>query len=143
MEDRRSIVLVHLTSCGVLSQLQDDLLRGGGGKAATAQKRKELLPAPGEVRCAGQTGPTLGGLRSRCGKHVLRSEVLLHGLIDERAADAALVQLAAQALRAVAAAAQAGGEVGVRIGRIVEDALRVEACHYLLHLLVRKPAPAQ
>src|SRR5262249_8016318 len=61
----------------------------------------------------------------------------------ERAVDATLVQLAAEALRAVAAVAQARGEVGVRIGSVVEGTLGAETRHYLVRHLVWYPAPVQ
>ena len=80
----------------------------------------QLLPAFAVMRFTGQPWPALRGLHPRRCEHVLCRQILLYGLCDERAADTTLVQLAAQALRAVATAGQARGEIGMDIGRIVE-----------------------
>jgi hypothetical protein len=94
-------------------------------------------------RFTGQARPAFCGLRSRRCQDILCSKILLHGVLDKRAANAALLQLPAQALRPVATAGEARGEIGVRIGRIVEGTAGLEACNDLLRHLVRHPAPAQ
>src|SRR5438132_12051987 len=50
-------------------------------------------------------------------QHILGSEILLHGFFDKRATKAALLQLLAQTLWAVATVGEARGEIGMRIGR--------------------------
>jgi hypothetical protein len=119
------------------------LLHDGGGKAAPAQERPEFLPSPGKIGFTGQAGPALRGLRPRRCQHILGSELLLHGFLDKRAANAALLQLLAQALRAVATAGEARGKIGVCIGRIIERTAGLETRDDLLCHLVRHTAPAQ
>ena len=72
-------------------------------------------------RCVELQLDSNSGLRPCRSQHSLGGKVLLDGLLDERAVDPPLAELTVEALRAIATAGQTGGEVGVRIGRIVQD----------------------
>jgi hypothetical protein len=83
------------------------LLYDGGGEAAPAQEGPEFLPALATIGVTDQAGPAFCGLCSRRCQHILCSKILLYGVLDKRAAKAALLQLPAQALRAVTTAGEA------------------------------------
>jgi hypothetical protein len=119
------------------------LLHHGSGKTAPAHERPALLPAFGTIGCTSQAWPASRGLRPRRCQHIPDREILLHSVLDKGAANAALLQLLAQALRAIAAAGETSGEISVRLGRIIEDTAVREARDDLVHSLVRHPAPAQ
>jgi hypothetical protein len=127
----------------LLYHLREDLLHNGSGKTAPAQERPELLPAFDTIGFTSQAWPASRGLRPRRCQHIPDREILLHSVLDKGAANAALLQLLAQPLRAIAAAGETRGEIGVRIGRIIEDTAVLEARDDLVHYLVRHPAPAQ
>jgi hypothetical protein len=101
------------------------------------------LPAPGKIGFTGEARPALRGLRSRRCQHLLYSEILLHGFLNERAANPTLLQFPLQALRAVAAVGETRGEIGVRIGRIVEGTAGVETRHDLVHDLGLHTTPVE
>jgi hypothetical protein len=91
------------------------------------------LPAPGKIGVTGEARPALRGLRSRRGQHLLYRQSLLHGCLDERTANPTLLQIAAQALRTIAAIGETRGKISMRIGRIVEGTAGVETRHDLVH----------
>jgi hypothetical protein len=95
------------------------------------------------MRFAGQPRPALCGLHPRCCEHILCRQILLYSLRNERTADTTLVQLAAQALRAVTTVGEARGEIGVDIGRIVEGATIVETGDNLGDDAIRHTVPVQ